>query len=120
MTETIVQAFVEHGAVGLLALITLSLYMKEKSEVRRLNALITQLQETHLGERLDTERSMWDTILSRQEEKILQIDEIRRNQTQRERELAETIQSIGASALAAIEKCDLIANELRRRHNEHP
>lgn len=110
-------ALIEHGAVGILALILLWLYTREKGEVRRLNTLITQLQIDNQTAAQTAERSLQEVLLQKQEEKLTQIDEIRLHQIAREQEFADTIQAIGTGTLEAIDKCETVAHELRRLHD---
>lgn len=113
----VVQTLLEHGVLGVLTIILLWLYVREKAEVRRLNELITQLQATFQMEQQAAERALQEAIVQKQEEKLGQIDEIRLHQIRREQEFADALQAVGTGTLAAIDKCETIATELRRLHN---
>lgn len=117
MYEPLLQAFLEHGSVGLLALVLLVLYVKEKKEVRRLNALYATSQEKHIDEVQRLQKQGLDEVVQVQEQKLAQLDQVRQHQIQREQEFADALQAVGTGALEAIDKCEIIATELRRRYN---
>lgn len=114
----IAEAFLAHGAVGLLALVLLGLYGREKVEVRRLNDEITKLQSAHSEKSAELAALHHDQLLLHQERKVEQLDKVRLHQIEREQEFAQAMKAVGDSAIDAIDKCETIAKELRRLHHE--
>lgn len=119
MGDTFLQAFLEHGAIGLLAIVLLVLYEREKQEVRRLNTLVSNLQTRHTEKLEEGQKSNQNEVVALQEQKLQQLDQIRVHQIQREKEFADALQVVGTTALEAIDKCDAIAAELRRLNNDN-
>jgi len=115
--DTVVAAFLEHGVLGLLSLVLLVLYIRDKGEVRRVNDEMTALQAQHLEELRDCADRHRDELARRQDAHLQQVDKIRLHQIQREQEVAETLRALGEAALDAIDKCDLIADTLRSAYN---